>query len=271
VSFSFGHGGGYGGYYQPSSYVYVHSHDFLCDHVRSYAVPHSQVNTFVNQTKIINNNIRIENNVVVNRGPDVRYVERETRTPHRRIPIERTRGVRDLESRGISRNDMRVIDRSGGRARALRAAEPEPASRPLPSGRGGSDRVRGADERGRDVGQSPRAFDQDRGRVSGSGRDGRFERRQPVEQPGPVILVPSRSGRAASGRAAGLLAQPFHARGIGARPRPPGRPVVSSAAVFRAVSGCRPASVRRKRSRRRRRAASVSAPDGPTRAACSAA
>jgi|GEM_PF-2536414 len=159
------------GFPLPSSFVFVHSHDFLCDHVSGYAIPHSQVNVLVNRTNIINNNIRIENNIVVNRGPDVRYVERATRRRIDAIPIDRSPSMRRLDARGISRQDIRVNDRSG---RGLRAAEPVSASRPLPSeGDNGRDRF----DRGRTDSRGPSTDRFDRGRTDSRGPSAdRFDR-----------------------------------------------------------------------------------------------
>src|SRR5262245_49907903 len=157
------------GFPLPSSFVFVHSHDFLFGHVGSYVLPPSQTNVFVNKTKIVNNNIRIENNVVVNHGPDVRYVERAT---HRRIdaiPVDRAQSVRRLDARGLSHDDIRVNGRGG---RGLRAAEPVSADRPLPSG--AFDRNGRNDRNGRFNGNDRN------GRVDASGQAGRdrFDRRE---------------------------------------------------------------------------------------------
>lgn len=166
--------------FRPSSFIFLRSHDFLCDRVRSYAVPRSQVNVIINRTRIINNNIRIENNVVVNRGPDVRFVERATRRRIDAIPIDRTRSVRELDARGVSRQDIRVNGRDRG-GRGLRAAEPVSASRPLP--RGGNNRFDRTDrtdrtDRGDRNGANDR-FDRsprsDRNSGSNGGND-RFDR-----------------------------------------------------------------------------------------------
>src|SRR5262245_13067152 len=133
------------GFPLPSSFVFVHSHDFLFGHVGSYVLPPSQTNVFVNKTKIVNNNIRIENNVVVNHGPDVHDVERATRHRIDTIPIEHAQSVRRLDARGLSRDDIRVnrFDRGG---RGIHAAEPVSADRPLPSG-GSARNDRGRNDR----------------------------------------------------------------------------------------------------------------------------
>src|SRR4030095_10200492 len=62
----------------PASYVFVPTHAFVGERVRTVIVPQYQTRLIVNKTRIVNNNITIQNNVVVNRGPDVSVIERES-------------------------------------------------------------------------------------------------------------------------------------------------------------------------------------------------
>ncbi len=65
-------------YYAPREAVFVPSGLFLSTRIRDVVVPRSRNVTIINNTKNINN-ITIENNRVINRGPDVNFVERATR------------------------------------------------------------------------------------------------------------------------------------------------------------------------------------------------
>jgi hypothetical protein len=112
----------------PSAFIFVSSRDFLAPRIGVAVLSPSRTRGVIQRTTIINN-ITIQNNVVVNRGPDVRNIERAT---HRRIeaqPIERVARVAPFQQ--ISRDRLRVpADRSQNRQ--LRAAEPYSADRPLP-------------------------------------------------------------------------------------------------------------------------------------------
>jgi hypothetical protein len=81
-----------------------------------------------NKTKIVNN-ITVENNVVVNRGPDVRLVEKATHRQVRPIPIEKV--ARAAPQRSFTREQLRVD--SPKSTQGLRAAEPVSESTPLPT------------------------------------------------------------------------------------------------------------------------------------------
>ena len=74
-------------YYTPPSHcVFVPSHKFLHHHVHSAVVPQSHnVKIFKEATHI--NNARIVNNNVVNRGPDVGFVERVSRTKVEKVNL----------------------------------------------------------------------------------------------------------------------------------------------------------------------------------------
>lgn len=112
----------------PSAFVFVSTRDFLSPRIGHVVLSPARTRVVVQQTRIINN-ITIQNNVVVNRGPDVRAVERAT---HRRVvqqPIERVARVAPFER--VSRDRLQVAP-DQARNRRVRAAEPYSADRPLP-------------------------------------------------------------------------------------------------------------------------------------------
>lgn len=119
----------------PSFFVFVSSRDFLAPRVRVAVLPRAETRVVIQRTKVINN-ITVQNNIVVNRGPDVRVVERETGHRVDRTPIERVARVAPFER--VSADRLRATsDKSGNKK--LRATEPMPADRPLPD-RGDRDR-----------------------------------------------------------------------------------------------------------------------------------
>jgi len=134
------------------SFLFVSTRNFAAPRIRSYVVPEYRARTIVNHTTVINN-ISIQNNIVVNRGPDVRMVEQAART---RIPVRRVEQVaRVAPFSGASRQDLAIAPQRS--RRSIRAAEPVPESRPLPSAgdrasnRGGSDRFNRDVRQERDV------------------------------------------------------------------------------------------------------------------------
>ena len=73
-------------YIPPSHCVFVPSHEFLHHNVNSVVIPHSHnVKIFKEATHI--NNVRIVNNNVVNRGPDVGFVESVSRTKVQKVNL----------------------------------------------------------------------------------------------------------------------------------------------------------------------------------------
>lgn len=98
MSFSFSN-------YGPDHFVFVREPDFGAPHIHRYALPRERSRVVFNDTTVINN-IRIENNVVVNRGLDVQRIERVARAPVERAPIERVPKVAPVER--VSRDELRV-------------------------------------------------------------------------------------------------------------------------------------------------------------------
>jgi hypothetical protein len=108
-------------------FVFVSARNFLAPRVRTCVVPESTTRVIINHTKIVNT-LAIERNVVVNRGPDVRFVEKASGHRVRQVSIERVPGIGP--GRRISRDQIAVDTRRA--ERGVRVAEPVAASRPLP-------------------------------------------------------------------------------------------------------------------------------------------
>lgn len=109
----------------PDLFLFVRAGDFLSPRIRTRVVPNRYYRTAIRRTTFVNR-IRVENDIVVNRGPDLRFVERATRRDVRPQPIERIH--RALPRGHTSRHDLRA-DRGGHR---LRAADPVPRGTPDP-------------------------------------------------------------------------------------------------------------------------------------------
>jgi len=166
-------------YCSPSHYVFVDSHHFLAPDVRRYAVPVSRNRGLVENTRIVNN-IRVENQVVVNHGPSVRDVERWSGQRIAARPIERVPRV--AASERFSRSELRVD--SGRVSRGVRAAEPVATSRALPGRNRGDERVDTARGRRDDV-AAPRATDRAPQSVSPSRGAGRQAEPKANSRPQP--------------------------------------------------------------------------------------
>jgi len=125
VSPQFSIGASYGYGPPAGSFVFVSANHFLAPRVRTYVVPTYRTPVIVNNTRVINNLI-IERNVVVNRGPDVRFVERAHGRKVRPVPIEQVSRV--SPNHHVRREDLAVEPRR--MARGIRVAEP--AVEPIP-------------------------------------------------------------------------------------------------------------------------------------------
>ena len=108
-------------YYDPY-FVFVPTRTFIGVPVRQCAVPASYTKVVVNKTKIVNKNLFVENNVVVNRGPDVRVIERASGR-HYQPTIDRsavTVGGRSYEPvRNVTPAAARPSERSVARPAAI--------------------------------------------------------------------------------------------------------------------------------------------------------
>ncbi|TMA26274.1 MAG: hypothetical protein E6J87_22165 [Deltaproteobacteria bacterium] len=167
VSFSFDD-------YGPDHFVFVRETDFLAADVHRYAVPIERTRVVYRDTQVVNR-IRIENDVIVNRGLDVQRVERVARAPLRREPIESVPRIAPGER--VTRDDLRVDPQRVERGR-VRAAAPAPAQ--------------GAPERETAPRDSGQERGKERGRERGSSMQPPHERepQQPerdrvFEQPSP--------------------------------------------------------------------------------------
>ena len=118
---------------EEDSFVFVSLGNFLAPRIRSYVVPATQTRVIVNRTQIINN-ISIENNIVVNRGLDIREVERISRKHVRAVPIERVE--RATPGHRFSRQEIRVDPQRV--KQGVRVAELVSEREPPPAGRGRS-------------------------------------------------------------------------------------------------------------------------------------
>jgi hypothetical protein len=117
--------GAYGG-----PFVYVSAGHFCDPRVSRYVVPEVEARTIVNQTRIVNN-LTIENNIVVNRGPDPRVIERASGRRIRTVTIE---SVPHAAPGGhFDRATLAVESRRS--PHGFRAAEPVSERQPLPQSR----------------------------------------------------------------------------------------------------------------------------------------
>jgi len=115
-------------------FVIVPARSFLAPRVRSYIVPRATARTVLAKTRIVNN-ITVQNNVVVNRGPDPRSIEKVSGKRIRPEPIDRVKRI--APDGRFDMNDVRA-DRNDRGAGGPRATSPEPvrasesARRPAP-------------------------------------------------------------------------------------------------------------------------------------------
>jgi hypothetical protein len=117
--------GGYGG-----PFVYVSAGHFCDPRVRRYVVPDVEARTIVNRTRIVNN-LTIENNIVVNRGPDPRAIERASGRHIQTVTIESV--PRSAPGGHFDRATLAVESRRS--PHGFRAAEPVSERQPLPQSR----------------------------------------------------------------------------------------------------------------------------------------
>jgi Family of unknown function (DUF6600) len=118
--------------YGPDQFAFVRKAEFAAPHIQRHAVPIERSRVIFNQTTALEDNIRIENDVVVNRGPDVGQMEEVARAPVERAPIERVPRVAPADP--VTRDELRVDPERVERG-AVRAATPtrEPRSGGAPA------------------------------------------------------------------------------------------------------------------------------------------
>lgn len=128
------------GYAPPAeSFVFVSAGHFLAPRVRTYAVPRGRAYGIINNTTVVNNLV-IERNVVVNRGPDVRFIERAGGRKVRQVPIEQV--ARVAPQGHVRREELAVEPRR--MQRGVRVSEPvvDPIpDRSVRAGRAGRERT----------------------------------------------------------------------------------------------------------------------------------
>jgi uncharacterized protein DUF6600 len=117
--------------YGADHFVFVRSADFLARDVQRHAVPLERSRVVFGDTKVVDR-IAIENDVVVNRGLDVRRVERLARAPVERTEIDRV--PRMAPDGRVTRDDLRVDPDRIERGR-VRATTPAPREHGRTDGR----------------------------------------------------------------------------------------------------------------------------------------
>jgi hypothetical protein len=106
--------------YDADHFVFVREGDFAVADVHRVVVPVERTRVVFRDTTIVNNNLRIENQVVTNRGIDVQHVERVARARVEREPIER---VPKVAVERVTRDELRVDPQQMERGQ-VRAAAP---------------------------------------------------------------------------------------------------------------------------------------------------
>ncbi len=95
----------------PQAYSFVEVRNFGAPHIREFVVPAQQNVTIINQTTNITN-IRVQNNVVYNGGPEYDVIRRETAQPIQRLRIDRRNdyaaGNRDSFQSHVQGDQLRI-------------------------------------------------------------------------------------------------------------------------------------------------------------------
>jgi hypothetical protein len=150
--------------YGADHFVFVREGDFAAADVHRVAVPVERTRVVFGDTTIVNNNLKIENNVVVNRGIDVQRVERVARAPVEREPIERV--PKAAPGDRVTRDELRVDPSEMDRGR-VRAAAPAHADYVPLEQRGRRPDMRQPAERGPEVSAPRRDPERERDRRRG--------------------------------------------------------------------------------------------------------
>jgi hypothetical protein len=173
-----------------NGFVFVSSANFLAPSIRAYVVPERATRVIVNNTRVVNT-IMVQNNVIVNRGPDVGFIEKASGRKITPTPIEDVR--RAGPGPRFSRSEVQLAE--GRSARGLRVASPYPATAMLPSGREAAKPAAPHAASGTPEAGSHRASPERGGRKSHAERPSP-ERREPVAGSSPA---PAPQGGAANG------------------------------------------------------------------------
>jgi hypothetical protein len=118
--------------YGADHFVFVRDGDFLARDVHHVAVPIERARDIFANTQVVADNLRIENEVVANRGIDVARIERLARASVERAPIERVPKVAPVGH--VTRDELRVDPSRIERGR-VRAAAPQLTTREIRSPR----------------------------------------------------------------------------------------------------------------------------------------
>jgi hypothetical protein len=161
----------------PSNFVFVSSHDFLAPRVRMSVIPRARESVSMSNTTIVNN-IVVQNNVVINQGPDYRTVEKAIGRPIRPERIETVARVAPYAH--VDRAQLALAP--GTVQRDVRVVQPVPASEPLPVSN--SQGHRGANAPPADA-------------PAPSGAQSANEHHPPLRTPPPAELTPSEAADAA--------------------------------------------------------------------------
>lgn len=138
-----------------ASFVFLPSRQFFAPRVGASALPASRTATLVDTTKIVRNSIRIENHVVVNRGPGLSELQRATGRPVRVVRLETIKGMGPDVRREMRVDEAHV--RRGVRAAAPRMAAASKAR----AGEGGREVAPASSgSRGRDAAVEKTAYDE---------------------------------------------------------------------------------------------------------------
>jgi hypothetical protein len=100
-------------------YLFVSTQHFVAPRIRSYAVAPVEAQRLVRETRPVQNLV-LQQDIVINRGPDVRTVEAATR---RKIPVSPVESVpRVAPFRDVQRSQLAIAPEQS--RQAVRAAEP---------------------------------------------------------------------------------------------------------------------------------------------------
>jgi len=110
-----------------ASFVFVSNHDFVAPRIGPCVIPEARRATILEHTTPVRG-LAIENDVVVNRGPDVRVVERASGRTLRPARVESVARVAPFAS--VRREKLAIAADHGGPH--VRAAQPVSARHPLP-------------------------------------------------------------------------------------------------------------------------------------------
>ena len=167
-------------------FVFVPGGQFFAPRIRTCALPASRTASLVTRTKLVEKSLRLENRVVVNRGPSLEELKRATGRPVSVVRLESVKGMEPRIRRTITVEDGR--SRSGVRACNASAA---PARR---------ERIAGTAPDAYGARAATARTDESRDRPQGSARTAYDETERPLS--GRIVhqeAVPGRQGEPVPG------------------------------------------------------------------------